>query len=257
MSLGSIANLYDYSPFGKLVLNTESVANVFKFSSEYAEKETGLIYYNYRYYNPSTGKWLSRDPIQENGGINLYALVNNDVANYWDLLGKKCVPKLVTGSFTAIGKNYAKEKGWWFDEFSYSGWVNPSDSGLTISVSAYGYSFLYMREGYAIAKDLSVSVSCYCNKNDGKCYASISSTGDGNDTDYPVSVTVVAGISSSGDSATARVSGGAAFLAKGKGKIGGSVGGKVGAVNAEIEFESTKHQRSFQLGSYTWVCEKQ
>ena len=37
LTTGEIANKYDYTPFGKLVLNTESVANQFKFSSEYHE----------------------------------------------------------------------------------------------------------------------------------------------------------------------------------------------------------------------------
>ena len=60
---GSISHKYDYSPFGKLTKDVEVVANPFKFSSEYSESEAGLVYYNYRYYNPKDGKWLSRDPI--------------------------------------------------------------------------------------------------------------------------------------------------------------------------------------------------
>ncbi|UDQ96752.1 RHS repeat-associated core domain-containing protein [Lentisphaerota bacterium WC36G] len=87
LTTGEIANKYDYSPFGQLAKTDENVENVFKFSSEYAEKETGLIYYNYRYYNPSTGKWINRDPIQEKGGDNLYSFVKNTIINYYDLLG--------------------------------------------------------------------------------------------------------------------------------------------------------------------------
>ena len=49
--------------------------------------ETGLVYYNYRYYSPELGRWLSRDPIEEQGGWNLYGMVNNDIANYWDNFG--------------------------------------------------------------------------------------------------------------------------------------------------------------------------
>ncbi|UDQ97746.1 RHS repeat-associated core domain-containing protein [Lentisphaerota bacterium WC36G] len=89
LTTGEIANKYDYSPFGQLAKTDENVENVFKFSSEYAEKETGLIYYNYRYYNPTIGKWLSRDPIQEYGGFNLYGFVNNNVINLIDLIGNK------------------------------------------------------------------------------------------------------------------------------------------------------------------------
>ncbi|UDQ98359.1 RHS repeat-associated core domain-containing protein [Lentisphaerota bacterium WC36G] len=87
MNSGSIANRYDYSPFGQLSKNNETVANPFKFSSEYAEKETGLIYYNYRYYNPVNGKWLKRDPIGERGGMNVYGFVNNNPIYEQDYLG--------------------------------------------------------------------------------------------------------------------------------------------------------------------------
>ena len=42
---------------------------------------------NYRYYSPELGRCLSRDPINEDGGYNLYAMVANDPINKWDLLG--------------------------------------------------------------------------------------------------------------------------------------------------------------------------
>ena len=48
---------------------------------------SGVRYYGFRYYNPSTGRWLSRDPIQENGGLNLYSILANDTINHWDYLG--------------------------------------------------------------------------------------------------------------------------------------------------------------------------
>jgi hypothetical protein len=48
-----------------------------------------VSFYGYRYYDPVTGRWPSRDPIEEEGGINLYGFVNNDGVNNWDLLGEK------------------------------------------------------------------------------------------------------------------------------------------------------------------------
>ena len=85
--MGATANHYEYSPFGTLINEVESVENPFKFSSEYYDSETGLIYYNFRYYNPETGKWLKRDPIAEQGGFNLYGFVSNNSIYYWDYLG--------------------------------------------------------------------------------------------------------------------------------------------------------------------------
>lgn len=43
----------------------------------------------FRYYNPATGRWLSRDPIEEQGGINLYGMVGNSTPNYIDPIGLK------------------------------------------------------------------------------------------------------------------------------------------------------------------------
>ena len=58
-----------------------------RFSPQIPPKETGLYYYGYRYYNPVTGRWPSRDPIEESGGVNLYGFVGNDGVNAWDRLG--------------------------------------------------------------------------------------------------------------------------------------------------------------------------
>jgi hypothetical protein len=47
----------------------------------------GVAYYGYRYYDPVTGRWPSRDPIGEEGGLNLYGFVGNRSLNFVDLLG--------------------------------------------------------------------------------------------------------------------------------------------------------------------------
>ncbi len=41
----------------------------------------------YRFYNPELGRWVNRDPIEERGGLNVYAFVGNDVARKFDRLG--------------------------------------------------------------------------------------------------------------------------------------------------------------------------
>lgn len=53
------------------------------------DDELGLIYYNYRHLNPTDGRWINRDPIDEQGGANLYAFSGNAVINKLDLLGLK------------------------------------------------------------------------------------------------------------------------------------------------------------------------
>jgi RHS repeat-associated protein len=48
----------------------------------------GVPVYQYRYYDPMTGRWPSRDPIDEEGGINLYGFVGNDGIGKIDVLGQ-------------------------------------------------------------------------------------------------------------------------------------------------------------------------
>ena len=62
-------------------------AEATRFSTKYTDDESDLLYYGYRYYNPSTGAWLSRDPIQESGGDNLYVLLLGDPLDCMDILG--------------------------------------------------------------------------------------------------------------------------------------------------------------------------
>ena len=45
--------------------------------------------YGYRFYDPLTGRWPSRDPIEEKGGMNLYGFVGNDGIDRFDLLGRR------------------------------------------------------------------------------------------------------------------------------------------------------------------------
>jgi RHS repeat-associated protein len=47
-----------------------------------------ISYYGYRYYTPQTGRWINRDPIEEEGGLNLYGFVGNDGVTKVDVLGK-------------------------------------------------------------------------------------------------------------------------------------------------------------------------
>jgi len=51
------------------------------------DEETGWLYYGFRYYMPEIGKWASRDPIEERGGVNLYGFVGNGPIDWVDVLG--------------------------------------------------------------------------------------------------------------------------------------------------------------------------
>jgi RHS repeat-associated protein len=86
---GTLSARYEYSPFGELIRATGPMArtNPFRFSTKYWDEESGLVYYGERYYNPTLGRWISRDPIEEEGGNNLYAFNWNDPINQVDPTG--------------------------------------------------------------------------------------------------------------------------------------------------------------------------
>jgi RHS repeat-associated protein len=86
---GVVRAHYEYSPFGKIIVQSGDKAddNPIRFSSEYMDEELGLVYYNHRYYSPELGRWLSRDGVEELGGANLYAMCFNAPVNFIDMLG--------------------------------------------------------------------------------------------------------------------------------------------------------------------------
>ncbi len=83
------AGQYEYGPFGELIRANGPMAkaNPLRFSTKYQDEETGLVYYGYRYYSPSLGRWLSRDPLEDEGGLNLYAFLGNQSIGAYDSLG--------------------------------------------------------------------------------------------------------------------------------------------------------------------------
>ncbi len=66
---------YEYSPFGEVLRKTGPAANLnpFRFSSKWQDPKTGYLYYGYRWYDPVTGRWLSRDPLNDLSFLTDYA----------------------------------------------------------------------------------------------------------------------------------------------------------------------------------------
>lgn len=52
--------------------------NPFRFTAREFDAETGLSYYRARYYDPTTGRFLSEDPIEFHAGIDFYRYVGNN-----------------------------------------------------------------------------------------------------------------------------------------------------------------------------------
>jgi RHS repeat-associated protein len=88
-SAGSTSANYEYGPCGEAIRTSGVVAplNQLHFSTKYTDNETDLLYYGFRFDHPKSGVWLSRDPIEESGGPNLYSFVENQSVGAVDRFG--------------------------------------------------------------------------------------------------------------------------------------------------------------------------
>ena len=84
---------YEYGPFGQqtVLSGTDAPAQSHRFSSKYFDLETQLSNFGLRYYACNFARWMSRDPIGEQGGINLYLFGANRAPSAIDLLEAKVV----------------------------------------------------------------------------------------------------------------------------------------------------------------------
>ena len=133
-SAGTLAATYDYGPFGQITSalsvgsSTFDVAsNPLTFSSEIHDLTLGLQYYNYRHLNTLDGRWVSRDPIGESGGLNTCDFVGNVPLKSIDTLGL-AVPVTIS---TPVGTSSDTFKRG--DNGLEEGWTNPSEDTQVIT----------------------------------------------------------------------------------------------------------------------------
>ena len=80
---GTLGTGYTYTPYG-LVSASGAIEQPIQWSSEFNDTELGLIYYNYRHYNPMDGRWTGRDLIES---LNSYIVVLLSPIQKFDYLG--------------------------------------------------------------------------------------------------------------------------------------------------------------------------
>ena len=64
---GTVTDTYDYDSYGNLMAGTGTTANVYRYPGEALDTETGLYYLRARYYDPVAGRFLSVDPLADQG----------------------------------------------------------------------------------------------------------------------------------------------------------------------------------------------
>ena len=84
-------NPFAYDAWGNVlseVCTVPALATIrYRFQGREWSAATGLINFRMRWYDPETGRWLSKDPIGLSGGLNLYAFCGNDSINRVDHCG--------------------------------------------------------------------------------------------------------------------------------------------------------------------------
>ena len=95
---GDVAAHYEYAPFGAIVAQRGTTAsdNPWRFSNEYADDDTGTVYYNYRHYEPVTGRWLRRDILHPIACLNPYGF------KHFDFLGLRMIVRETDDVFDAL-----------------------------------------------------------------------------------------------------------------------------------------------------------
>ena len=137
---GATAAQYVYDPYGKVVEQSGDFAESlsFGFSTKYHDRETGMVSYQRRFYIPALGRWLNRDPIEEEGGENLYGMCGNDVVGTCDMLGlmweivrdgnvfATAIPKDRGDTFASLAREVE------LDLSDYKKWAHTSDKTPTL-----------------------------------------------------------------------------------------------------------------------------
>ena len=170
-SNNDVAAHYEYAPFGALTVfcGESAVANPWRFSSEYAEDDTATVYYNYRHYEPETGRWLSMDPMRHIASLNLYAFLKAGCLSEVDRLGLLNTGTSITGQVYYYGENSKAVKAC-NEGCVISAFAKYRDFNLDRAMRAMRLLHSYGKEvSFATSKDLMANIEaqvkvCGCVK---------------------------------------------------------------------------------------------
>ena len=105
---GTVAQRFTYDEYGGFQVRDSAGAATasppaarYLFTGREYDHVTGLGNHRHRFYSPALGRWLSRDPIEEDGGINLYGYVGNRPLYAVDPLGLVDWKAVVDPNWTA------------------------------------------------------------------------------------------------------------------------------------------------------------
>ncbi len=106
---GFLVHRYAYSPYGLVSIEGDTSYQPIQWSSEVYDAELGLVYYNYRYYNPLDGRWTRRDPAEPVLLEAAYVYMKNSSLVDSDYLGEKSSKDTSVEECNQMAENYLAE----------------------------------------------------------------------------------------------------------------------------------------------------
>jgi RHS repeat-associated protein len=101
--IGNVIKRVDYDSFGNIISDTNSGFEVaFGFAGGFHDRDTGLVRFGFRDYDPDIGRWTAKDPILFAGGdADLYGYVGNNPVNFIDPEGKiSVIEGVILGAYS-------------------------------------------------------------------------------------------------------------------------------------------------------------
>ena len=139
---GAIVASYVYDAFGRTIASSGPQAELFRFrfSTKYHDPESGLVYYGYRFYSPNLARWLTRDPLEEQGGLNLYGFCGNDALDNTDPYGLASGGSGTYDKIVALMEKAGVQIFWWnVAEKFFMGRENCPISAEMLKLAITGY----------------------------------------------------------------------------------------------------------------------
>lgn len=129
---------YTYGPYGRTIAEKTSSGQGadFRYAGMFYDTSTGLYLTHHRAYSPAIRRWLSRDPLGEGGGVNVYAYVFNNPVRWTDPLGLFCTFDFAKHYYTGGGSTIGLGGVGLLGAFQNSASVQSAVNGFKQKVSA-------------------------------------------------------------------------------------------------------------------------